>query len=55
MNILGFYFTGEGGWIEYSENGQVIKQTFESAESLHDFIINNNIPLSYSGCLNCSN
>jgi len=53
MIVINFYFTDNGGWIEYSQNGQIIKQTFNTAESLHLFIKNNNLPLTYKGCVTC--
>jgi hypothetical protein len=53
MIVINFYFTDNGGWIEYSQNGQITKQTFNTAESLHLFIKNNNLPLTYKGCVTC--
>lgn len=53
MTVINFYFTGTGGWIEYSQNGQTITQTFYTAQSLHLFIKENNLPLTYKGCLTC--
>lgn len=53
MTIINFYFTGTGGWIEYSQNGQIIKQIFDTSESLRNFINDNNIPLLYEHCPNC--
>ena len=53
MIVLNFYFTDDGGWIEYLQNNQTIKQTFDTAQSLHDFIKVNNLPLTYKGCINC--
>ncbi len=53
MTVINFYFTGTGGWIEYSQNGQIIKQIFDTAESLHNFIKDNDLPLTYKGCINC--
>lgn len=53
MTILNFYFTGTGGWIKYNQNGEIITQNFDAPESLHNFIKNNNLPLTYKGCINC--
>jgi hypothetical protein len=53
MIVLDFYFIGTGGWIEYSQNGQIIKQTFDTSESLSNFIKDNNLPLIYKGCVDC--
>ena len=53
MIVTNFYFTSLGGWIEYIQNGQTIKELFDTSESLYDFIKNNNLPLTYSGCLTC--
>jgi hypothetical protein len=53
MTILNFYFTNSGGWIEYSQNGQITKQTFDTSESLYKFIKDNNLPLTYRGCTSC--
>jgi|LakMenEpi03Aug12_release.lakeMendotaPanAssembly.Ray.scaffolds.fasta_scaffold500143_2 hypothetical protein len=53
MIVINFYFTNLGGWIEYFQNGQTIKELFDTSESLYDFIKNNNLPLTYSGCVNC--
>jgi len=53
MIVLNFYFTGTGGWIEYNQNGQIIKQTFNTAQSLYLFIKENNLPLVYKHCPNC--
>lgn len=53
MIVLDFYFTGTGGWIEYSQNGQITIQTFDTAQSLHLFIKENNLPLTYKGCTTC--
>jgi hypothetical protein len=53
MIVLNFYFTETGGWIEYIQNGQTIKEFFDTPKSLYDFIKNNNLPLTYSGCLTC--
>lgn len=55
MIVINFYFTGTGGWIEYLQNGQIMKKTFDTAESLYNFIKNNNLPLIYSSCVNCTN
>jgi hypothetical protein len=54
MIVINFYFTGTGGWIEYSQNKQITIQTFSSAESLHNFIKDNDLPLTYKGCISCS-
>jgi hypothetical protein len=51
--IIDFYFTNSGGWIEYSQNGEIIRQTFDTAESLHRFIKYKNLPLTYKGCTSC--
>lgn len=53
MTVINFYFTDLGGWIEYVQNEQIIKQNFDTSESLYNFINNNNLPLTYSGCLTC--
>jgi len=53
MIVTNFYFTGTGGWIEYIQNGQTTKKSFDTSESLYNFIKNNNLPLTYSGCLTC--
>ena len=53
MIVINFYFTDLGGWIEYVQNEQIIKQNFDTSESLYDFIKNNNLPLTYYGCLTC--
>jgi len=53
MIVLNFYFMETGGWIEYLQNGQTIKEVFETSESLHNFIKDNNLPLTYSGCMTC--
>ena len=42
MIVTNFYFTNSGGWIEYVQNGQTIKEYFDTAESLHNFIKENN-------------
>jgi hypothetical protein len=53
MIVLNFYFTGTGGWIEYLQNEQTIKELFDTSESLYDFIKKNNLSLTYSGCSTC--
>ena len=53
MIVTNFYFTNLGGWIEYVQNEQIIKQNFDTSESLYDFIKSNNLPLTYYGCLTC--
>ncbi len=53
MIVLNFNFTNSGGWIEYIQDEQIIKESFDTSESLHKFINDNNIPLTYSGCLTC--
>jgi hypothetical protein len=53
MIVINFYFIGTGGWIEYIQNGQIIKQTFDTSESLSNFIKDNNLPLIYKNCPNC--
>ena len=53
MIVINFYFTENGGWIEYSQNGQTITQTFDTAESLYNFIQVNNLPLTYTACQSC--
>ena len=54
MIVLDFYFMATGGWIKYDQNGEIITQTFDTAQSLHLFIKDNNLPLTYKGCVNCS-
>jgi hypothetical protein len=53
MIVLDFYFMATGGWIEYSLNGQVEKKYFDTAEELRTFIRENNLKLTYQGCINC--
>jgi hypothetical protein len=53
MIILNFYFTENGGWIKYNQNGEVFTQNFDTAESLYNFIKDNDLPLTYKGCVNC--
>lgn len=53
MIILNFYFTRNGGWIEFDQNGEILTQHFNTSESLYNFIKNNNLPLTYKGCVNC--
>ena len=55
MIVLNFYFTGNGGWIEYNQNGEIITQNFNTPESLYNFIKDNNLSLTYRGCVNCPN
>jgi hypothetical protein len=53
MKIHNFYFSNVEWWIEYIENDQIIKITFNSVEELNQFISINNLPLTYKGCGSC--
>lgn len=53
MTIINFYFTSNGGWIEYIQNNETITQNFDTAESLENFIKSNNLGLTYNGCTDC--
>lgn len=53
MIVINFYFTNGGGWIECLENEQITKYTFDTPQSLHLFIKENNLPLTYKGCPTC--
>jgi hypothetical protein len=53
MIVLNFYFTGNGGWVECNQNGKIFTQNFNTAESLYNFIKDNNLPLTYKGCTTC--
>ena len=53
MIVINFYFSPDEKWIEYNLNGEVIKQYFFSDQDLRTFISNNNLGLTYQGCLNC--
>lgn len=53
MIVINFYFSEAEKWIEYSLNGEVIKQYFFSAQELRTFISNNGLMLTYEGCTNC--
>lgn len=53
MIIIGFYFDNNGGWIEYSQNGDVIKVDFSNGDDIRQFIITNNLNIPYKGCVNC--
>lgn len=52
MIIIGFYFDNDGGWIEYSQNNIIIKRDFSSGDEIKQFITDNNLPLTYKGCIN---
>lgn len=52
MIIIGFYFDNNGGWIEYSQNGTLTKVEFSNGEDIKQFIITNNLNLTYKGCFN---
>jgi hypothetical protein len=51
MIVIGFYFDNNGGWIEYSQDGQIVKQEFTSGDEVQQFIKANNLPLTYKGCV----
>lgn len=53
MIVVNFYFSPDEKWIEYSLNGETIKQYFITAQELRDFIRDNNLKLTYQGCFNC--
>jgi len=50
MTIINFYFTNIQSWIEYKENGVIIKQDFNTPQETINFIQQNNLPLTYMGC-----
>ena len=53
MIIIGFYFDNDGGWIEYSQDNQIVKEEFTSGDDIVEFINTNNLNLTYKGCVNC--
>lgn len=50
MIIKNFYFTDTQSWIEYEENGVIIRQNFNTSQETINFIQQNNLPLTYMGC-----
>ena len=50
MTVVDFYFTNTQSWIEYEEDGVVKRQNFATAQETENFIIQNNLPLTYMGC-----
>jgi hypothetical protein len=52
MIIIEFYFDNDGGWIEYSQDGQIVKQEFTSGDDIVEFIKINNLNLTYKGYIN---
>ena len=53
MKIHNFYFSNTEWWIEYIENNQITKITFNNKNELEQFISNNNLSLVYKYCPNC--
>lgn len=53
MIIIGFYFDNNGGWIDHSQNGIISRTTFNSGDEIKQFIKDNNLPLTYKGCIDC--
>ena len=53
MIIIGFYFDNDGGWIECSQDGVTSRTDFNNGDEIKQFIINNNLNLTYKGCDNC--
>jgi hypothetical protein len=53
MIVINFYFSQNEKWIEYSLNGQIHKEYFQTAQDLRTFISENGLNLTYEGCFNC--
>ena len=53
MIVLGYYFDNNGGWLEYSQNGNITKVEFSSGSEIQQFINSNNLNITYKGCTNC--
>jgi len=53
MIIIGFYFDNNGGWIEYSQDEITTRKDFNSGDEIKQFIIDNNLNLTYKGCIDC--
>jgi hypothetical protein len=53
MIVINFYFSNTEKWIEYEKEGIVEKKYFDSVQSLEYFIAENDLSLTYQGCVNC--
>lgn len=53
MIILQYYFDNNGGWLEYLQNDETIRVDFSDGEEIQQFIIDNNLKITYKGCPNC--
>lgn len=53
MIVISFYFDDNGGWIEHSQGGIISKTIFNSGDEVRQFITDNNLTLTYKGCVNC--